>query len=311
MNNLKAVHFLSPILSSILVVGFSVAMAQDAPEVGPHPPGPVKPINSHIGNLTGHSQDAKSDYRRYCAGCHGELGDGNGENAGWLDPKPRDFTTATFKCRSTPTGTLPTDEDLFDTIGRGVTNSNMPIWNTFTKQQRADLVALIKTFSPRWEKERPVDPIQVPAEPPVTIESIAHGKALYTKLECWKCHGPEGKGDGPSAATLTDSKDQPIRPYNFAAGKDDSRFKCGSTNRDIYKIFMTGVDGTPMPSFADNIQPNDAWDLVHFLRTLQVQRHSKENDVLKAAGGKIPPYTEKQSGAPVGHSDNRASGSGD
>ena len=32
---------------------------------------------------------------------------------------------------------------------------------------------------------------------------------------------------------------------------------------------MTGVDGTPMPSFADNIQPADAWDLVHFLRTLQ------------------------------------------
>jgi hypothetical protein len=32
---------------------------------------------------------------------------------------------------------------------------------------------------------------------------------------------------------------------------------------------MTGVDGTPMRSFADVIQPNDAWDLVHFLRTLQ------------------------------------------
>jgi mono/diheme cytochrome c family protein len=308
MNNLKAVHFFSPILSSILVVGFSAAMAQDAQEIGPEPP---VPMNSHIGNLTGHSQDAKSDYRRYCAGCHGELGDGNGENAGWLDPKPRDFTTATFKCRSTPTGTLPTDEDLFDTISRGVTNSNMPIWNTFTKQQRADLVALIKTFSPRWEKERPVDPIQVPAEPPVTIESIAHGKELYTKLECWKCHGPEGKGDGPSAATLTDSKDQPIRPYNFAAGKDDSRFKCGSTNRDIYKIFMTGIDGTPMPSFADNIQPSDAWDLVHFLRTLQVQRHSKENDVLKAAGGKIPPYPAKHSEERVRHSDNRAAGGGD
>src|SRR6202043_4112949 len=128
MNNLRAVHFFSPILSSILVVGFSVAMAQDAPEVGL--PSALKPMNSHIGNLTGHSQDAKSDYRRYCAGCHGELGDGNGENAAWLDPKPRDFTTATFKCRSTPTGMLPTDEDLFDTIGRGVTNSNMPIWNT-------------------------------------------------------------------------------------------------------------------------------------------------------------------------------------
>jgi mono/diheme cytochrome c family protein len=60
---------------------------------------------------------------------------------------------------------------------------------------------------------------------------------------------------------------------------------------------MTGVDGTPMPSFADVIQPNDAWDLVHFLRTLQVKQHSKENEVLKAAGGRIPPYVEKQAPA--------------
>jgi mono/diheme cytochrome c family protein len=195
----------------------------------------------------------------------------------------------------------------------------MPICNTFTKQQRADLVAYIKTFSPRWEKEKPADPIKIPTEPPVTIESIAHGKALYTKLECWKCHGPQGKGDGPSAATLTDSKDQPIRPYNFTAGGDDSRFKCGSTNADIYKIFITGVDGTPMPSFADVIQPNDAWDLVHFLRTLQVKRHSKENEVLKAAGGKIPPYNEtpstppaspNNSAAPASPSENRTAGGG-
>jgi len=48
---------------------------------------------------------------------------------------------------------------------------------------------------------------------------------------------------------------------------------------------MTGVDGTPMPSFADVIQPNDAWDLVHYLRTLQTERRSKENEVLKSAGG--------------------------
>jgi mono/diheme cytochrome c family protein len=284
--------------------------AQDAPDVGPHPAQPLKAMESHVGKATGHSKDGKMNYRRYCAGCHGDQGDGNGENAQWLDPKPRDFTIATFKCRSTLTGTLPTDQDLANTISRGVTNSYMPVWNTFTDQQRADLVAYIKTFSPRWEKEKAGEPIKIPAETPVTIESISHGKALFTKLECWKCHGPEGKGDGPSAATLTDSKDQPIRPYNFADGGNDSRFKCGDTNQDIYKIFMTGVDGTPMPSFADTIQPNDAWDLVHFLRTLQVHRHSKENDVLKTAGGKIPAYTEKGAETPSIHSVVGAAGGG-
>jgi cytochrome c oxidase cbb3-type subunit 2 len=314
MNSVKPRYFPGAILTLILAAG-SVprVFAQDAPDVGPHPAQPLKAMESHIGKLTGHSRDAAYDYRRYCAGCHGELGDGNGENAVWLDPKPRDFTIATFKCRSTPTGTLPTDQDLFNTIGRGLTNSNMPIWNTFTKQQRADLVAYIKTFSPRWEKEKAGDPIAIPAEPPVTIESISHGKALFTKLECWKCHGPQGKGDGPSAATLTDSKDQPIRPYNFAAGKDDSRFKCGGANSDIYRIFMTGVDGTPMPSFADTIQPNDAWDLVHFLRTLQVNRHSKENQALAAARGIIPPYVDKQENKeapPANPPENKAPGTG-
>ena len=107
MNTFKPMQSVSGILSFILAAGFTVARAQDAPDVGPHAPGPPVVMESHIGNLTGHSQDAKYDYRRYCVGCHGELGDGQGENTPWLDPKPRNFTLATFKCRSTPTGTLP------------------------------------------------------------------------------------------------------------------------------------------------------------------------------------------------------------
>jgi len=151
--------------------------------------------------------------------------------------------------------------------------TNMPSWISLTDQQRADLVAFIKTFSSRWTNEKSGDPITIPAEPKLTVESIKHGQELFQKLECWKCHGQEGRGNGPSASTLTDSNDQPIRPYSFAVG---SRFKCGVTNQDLYKIFMTGLDGTPMPSFADVVKPEEAWDLVHFLRTLQVTHKSPE-----------------------------------
>ncbi|MBS1839411.1 MAG: cytochrome c [Acidobacteria bacterium] len=222
--------------------------------------------SSHVGSLTGNADSGKQLYRRYCIGCHGPQGDGNGENAPWIEPKPRDFTAATFKCRSTPTGTLPTDDDLDHAIRRGFVTTNMPSWNPLTPQQRADLIAYVKTFSPRWASEKSGAAIHIPPETPATLQSILHGRELFQKMECWKCHGPEGHGDGPSASTLTDSKDNPIRPYNFSTG---SRFKCGETNQDLYRIFMTGVDGTPMPSFADVIQPNEAWDLVHFLRTLQ------------------------------------------
>jgi mono/diheme cytochrome c family protein len=230
-------------------------------------------MESHIGKWTGHADAGKQLYFRYCWGCHGFRGDGNGENAPYLNILPRNFVAATFKCRSTPTGTLPTDQDLFNAIERGFNNSNMPSWITLTDQNRADLIAFIKTLSPRWKNDKPGEPITVPPEPKLTIESIKHGHELFEKLECWKCHGQEGYGDGPSAATLTDSNDQPIRPYNFAAG---SRFKCGATNQDLYKIFITGLDGTPMPSFADVIKAEEAWDLVHFLRTLQVTRKSPE-----------------------------------
>ena len=230
-------------------------------------------MESHIGNSTGHSDTGRQLYYRYCWGCHGFRGDGNGENAPYLNILPRNFVAASFKCRSTPTGTLPLDQDLYNSLERGLVNSNMPSWITLTTQNRADLIAFIKTFSPRWQTEKSGDPINVPAEPALTVQSIKHGQELFQKLECWKCHGQEGRGDGPSASTLTDSNDQPIRPYNFAAG---SRFKCGVTNRDLYKIFLTGLDGTPMPSFADVVKPEEAWDLVHYLRTLQVNKKSPE-----------------------------------
>jgi cytochrome c oxidase cbb3-type subunit 2 len=221
---------------------------------------------TRVGNITGNAAAGKEHYRRYCVGCHGPAGDGAGENAQWIDPKPRDFTNAVFKCRSTPTGSLPTDEDLYQSVTRGFVTTNMPSWLPLARQARVDLVAYIKTFSPRWQAHQAGTPISIPAETPATVESILHGRQLFQKMECWKCHGPAGHGDGPSASTLTDSKDNPIRPYSFPSG---SRFKCGVSNEDLYRIFMTGLDGTPMPSFADNIQPADAWDLVHFLRTLQ------------------------------------------
>jgi len=237
-------------------------------------------MEAHVGKLTGHAKDAEINYRRYCAGCHGNLGDGEGENAMWLDPKPRNFTLAQFKCRSTPTGTLPTDADLYETVGRGLQSSNMPSWNPLSDQQRVDLVAYVKHFSDRWKTDKPGEAIPIPPEPAVNADRIKSGQALFQKLECWKCHGVEGRANGPSADTLTDDQNRPIKPFNF---HDQIKFKCGTSDSDLYRIFMTGLDGTPMPSFADNVKPDEAWDLVFYLRTLQPQ-HSKEKEIANQLG---------------------------
>jgi mono/diheme cytochrome c family protein len=229
---------------------------------------------SNIGGITGHAEEGKHEYRRFCIGCHGPDGNGQGMNAQWIDPQPRNFTQATFKCRSTPTGTLPTDEDLFNAITRGFVTTNMPPWRPLNPQQRADLVAFIKTWSPRWAQEKPGAPITIPPETPDSAESVARGKVLYqTTLKCFECHGTTGMADGPSASTLRDNSGNPIKPYNFV---DGTRFKCGTTNQDLYRILMTGLDGTPMPAWSDFLDANQAWDLIHYVRTLQPNYHAPQ-----------------------------------
>src|ERR1700737_1531098 len=192
------------------------------------------PAQSHIGNLTGRSEPGKQLYRRYCIGCHGPKGDGKGENAPYLAGGilPRDFTSGLFKCRSTPSGSLPQDSDLFDTVGRGLVNTGMPSWGPLTDQERADLVAFIKTFSTRFEEEKPEKPITIPSESEDTLESQKRGEELYQKtLKCFECHGKDGEGDGPSAPTLRDNKGNLLSPYDFTTG---SRFKCGAPNAALF-----------------------------------------------------------------------------
>jgi mono/diheme cytochrome c family protein len=257
------------ITRNLMLAAFGVALATPCVAL-------AQDTGASVNGLTGNAAAGKQDYRRWCVGCHGKEGNGEGENAPYVDPRPRDFTEATYRWRSTPTGTLPTDQDLYDTITRGVVDTLMPTWRPLTPQTRVDLIAYIKTFSPKWQTQKAGTPITIPPEPPQTIDSVLHGRQLFDQMQCWKCHGPEGRGDGPSAITLTDDKGEPIRPYNF---HDGTRFRCGSTNEDLYKIFMTGLDGTPMPSFADSLKPQDAWDLVHFLRTLQPNVQSQSRTV--------------------------------
>jgi mono/diheme cytochrome c family protein len=224
---------------------------------------------SHIGDLTGEATRGKALYQRYCIFCHGTYGDGRGESAPYLDPKPRDFTKAVYKCRSTPSGSLPLDSDLYDTIGRGMHASGMPSWKPLLRQDRADLVAYIKTFSSLFQEQKPDQPVTIPPEPPDTPESIKRGADLFQSNNCWSCHGKDGRGHGPSAASLTDSQGNPITPFDFTSGRE---FKCGDTNREMFRDLLTGLDGTPMPSFTDSMKPDQMWDVVHYIRTLSANK---------------------------------------
>jgi cytochrome c oxidase cbb3-type subunit 2 len=213
----------------------------------------------------GDATRGKVVYERYCVLCHGEKGDGKGHFSEDTTPVPRDFRQGTFKWRTTPSGSLPTDADLERVLVTGLYATSMSSFSTtLSHAQRLDVIAYIKTFSPRFATEKPEPSIIIPPEPPYTPKSVERGAAIYAKFNCAQCHGDGAEGDGPSADDLTDDWGNPIVPYDLTEG----HIKCGDSGPNIYRVFIGGLNGTPMPSFADSISPDEAWDLVHFIQSL-------------------------------------------
>lgn len=205
---------------------FSVADAQNAPEA---------------------SEEGKRVYEKSCAHCHGTEGRGDGSAAENLLPRPRDFTRGLYKIRSTETGQVPTDQDLFDIITEGMPGSSMPGWETsLSTNERWEVVAYIKTFYDGFKENTAPRQIDLSGKIAYAEQSIETGKALYTELGCVECHGNVGRGDGTSAPTLTDEWGFQTWPANLAQGWT---FRGGSETEDIFKRFIGGIAGSPMPAF--------------------------------------------------------------
>ena len=218
---------------------------------------------------TASAVDGEAIYTRNCASCHGPQGDGQGPAAYLLFPKPRNFQAANFKLRSTPQGSLPTDDDLRMTIRTGMPGTPMLGFADLLSDAQIDgVIGYVKTFSPRFADAGPpaADELLAISEPPdVTPELVAEGRQAYGTMRCDQCHGPEGRGDGPSAPTLRDSEGQPFPAADFTQGI----YKSGGGARELYRTMLTGMSGTPMPSYADALQSErQAWAIVAYLESL-------------------------------------------
>jgi cytochrome c oxidase cbb3-type subunit 2 len=122
----------------------------------------------------------------------------------------------------------------------------------------------LKGFSPRFADERPASPVVVPPPPPKGQDLVAQGRQLYQDAECSKCHGDQGRGDGPSASGMRDDWGWPTRPSDLTWRP----LKRGSTLEGIYLSIATGLSGTPMPSYGDSLDSNEIWALVYYLESL-------------------------------------------
>ncbi len=239
------------------------AQSQEAKVTFSSFPVPTEP--SATPELLAHGKEV---YEQNCASCHGTKGDGQGMCSAFLIPRPRNFTTAHFRLRSTSTGNLPTDADLFRVVSLGVVGTPMPPWKWLLNEaDRWAVVDYLKTFSPRFSDptEDRKTLVDLGTPPPRNEAAIAEGKALFNKLSCASCHGPNGLGDGPSAYSLVDDSGQRIPARDFSK---PSGFKAGYATKEIVRGFLTGFDGTPMPSFNTLMSRDQAWKLAYYVETL-------------------------------------------
>lgn len=225
---------------------------------------PVPPRPEVTADLLAHG---KAVYSQNCLPCHGVNGDGKGDAAAFLLPKPRNFVEGKFRLRSTAPDHLPTDADLFRSVSLGMPGTPMPPWKVMLNESdRWAVVEYIKTFSPRFadtnEDRRAVVSF---ANPPARGEAaLAEGKALFTKLACITCHGETGHGDGSAAVSLLDDSQCRIRPRDF--GKPGG-FKSGYATKEIVRTILTGFNGTPMVGFNGTVPESDAWKLAYYVES--------------------------------------------
>ncbi len=212
----------------------------------------------------GDANAGKAVYERKCLLCHGEKGDGKGPGAERLDPKPRDFTSGIYKIRSTA-NKIPTDQDIFNVITHGMPGTSMPGWDVLPDKDRWNLVAYVKSFAGDKFKEAPKKQ-ELPKEVASSEASIKRGKEMFEAIECNKCHGAEGRADGPSRPELKDEWGHPVKPANLTKRWN---FRGGGSRQDIATRLATGVLGTPMPAFIDSVEkPEDIWHLTNFIASL-------------------------------------------
>lgn len=254
------------ILALALVFLEAAAWGATSPNSSPWEAGlqPVQPESEQLLRM------GKQAYQTNCFICHGKTGDGQGSASRLMQTKPRNFTAGKFKLRTTPWGTLPTDDDLFRTISLGFPQYGMPSFKTLSAKDRWGLVYYLKTLM-RDSGRKQGSEIDLGPEPPMTKESLAKGRVLYEKFGCAACHGVEGRADGPLVRHFPKTFEEngtSTMPRDFTKG---ARYmKSGGSPRDIARTLATGFEGSRMVSYLPALDdPKDLgplWDIARYVQ---------------------------------------------
>jgi len=92
------------------------------------------------------------------------------------------------------------------------------------------------------------------SQAPVITPDPSRGAPLYAQ-HCSVCHGDSGAGDGPAGVGLEPP------PANLRSSERLARLSL----YDLYNTLGQGIEGTDMPSFADQLDERQRWDLATYV----------------------------------------------
>lgn len=254
-------------------------------------------------------------YERHCSVCHGAEGRGDGEAAYLLHPAPRNFASGRFRLISTQNG-VPSQNDLIETIRRGMPGSAMPAWEWLAEEDLWNIAQYVNHLAIegqisdmlRWAEEEdeelsaaearelvvermiPGAPIEVGSAAPDDPVSLHEGRRLFVAM-CATCHGESGTGD--SAVNLSGELRNEDGTPNSARDFTIGILKGGATHADIVRRMVGGLPGSPMPATSFE-SPEQAALLSAYVRSLikpgaqERVLQSRRTVAVARAGGPLP-----------------------
>lgn len=265
------VSFLRLLMPTIIAAGLLLPSGSTLAQTGDHHHhddiDAAGPAEAHDGyDDAADIETGRMIYEMSCVFCHGVRGRGDGGAAIFLGPyshpRPNDFTTATFKFRSTPSGELPMLTDLIRTIRNGIPGF-MPAYRNIGEKRLRQVARYIESefIGRTLPTETSLTFLDYPGPAARTPDSVRNGRRLYDEAGCAACHGADGS---ESLLHLHDQRGLTVMPMDLTRPE---MFGNGDSPEDIYRTLMTGLDGTPMPAYAAhfNGRETELWDLVHYI----------------------------------------------
>ncbi len=121
---------------------------------------------------------------------------------------------------------------------------------------------------------------------PVTPALIRRGQQRFD-IYCAACHGLSGYGDGMVAIRSQELKEltPPASKLNPPSSLHDDAIRARE-NGNIFNTITNGI--STMPPYGTQIDVNDRWAIVMYVRALQRSQHASLNDVPVEKRSELP-----------------------